>query len=61
LRDGRGVVWDAIAFRRGDLLGRIPGRVDVAYNLEINEWNQGKRLQLNIQDLRAAGQAAGSS
>jgi single-stranded-DNA-specific exonuclease len=60
LRDGRGVAWDAIAFRRGDLLGRIPGRVDAVYNLEINEWNQGKQLQLNIQDLRAARQPGSS-
>jgi single-stranded-DNA-specific exonuclease len=60
LRDGRGVAWDAIAFRRGDLRGRIPRRLDVAYNLDVNEWNQGKRLQLNIQDLRAAGSADSS-
>jgi single-stranded-DNA-specific exonuclease len=53
LRDGRGVAWDAIAFRRGGLVSQIPGRVDVAYTLEINEWNQGKQLQLNVQDLRA--------
>lgn len=54
LRDGRGVAWDAIFFRRGGLLGQIPDRVDVAYTLEINEWNGRKRLQLNVQDLQAA-------
>jgi single-stranded-DNA-specific exonuclease len=54
LRDGRGAAWDAIYFRRGDLLSQLPGRIDVAYALEINEWNHRKRLQLNIQDLRAA-------
>jgi single-stranded-DNA-specific exonuclease len=51
LRDGRGVAWDAIYFRAGDLLGRLPGRLDVAYTLEVNEWNHRKRLQLNVQDL----------
>lgn len=53
LRDGRGVAWDAVFFRRGDLLGLVPGRVDVAYTLEANEWNHRKRLQLHVQDLRA--------
>jgi single-stranded-DNA-specific exonuclease len=54
LRDGRGAAWDAVFFRQGDLLGKIPDRIDVAYRLESNEWNHRKRLQLNIQDLRAA-------
>ena len=54
LRDGRGVAWDAIFFRHGHLLEHVPGRVDVAYTLDVNEWNGSKRLQLQIQDLRAA-------
>jgi single-stranded-DNA-specific exonuclease len=54
LRDGRGAAWDAIYFRRGDLLARLPARVDVAYALELNEWNHQKRLQLVVQDLREA-------
>ena len=55
VRDGRGASWDAVAFRRGDLLSQIPERVDVAYTLEINEWNHRKRLQLTVRDLRGAG------
>jgi single-stranded-DNA-specific exonuclease len=54
LRDGRGQAWDAIYFRQGRLLDELPGHVDVAYSLEINEWNHRKRLQLNVQDLRPA-------
>jgi single-stranded-DNA-specific exonuclease len=54
LRDGPGQAWDAIYFRQGRLLDELPGRVDVAYTLEINEWNHRKRLQLNVQDLRPA-------
>jgi len=54
LRDGRGAVWDAIWFRQGHLLEQVPGRVDVAYTLEANEWNHQKRLQLYVQDLRPA-------
>jgi single-stranded-DNA-specific exonuclease len=54
LRDGRGVAWDAIAFRQGNLLGQIPGRVNIAYTLERNDWDGNRRLQLNIQDLQTA-------
>ena len=54
LSDSRGAAWDAIAFRQGDLLGRVPTRVDLAYRLEVNEWNHRKRLQLNVKDMREA-------
>lgn len=54
LRDNRGVSWDAIAFGRGELSATVPGLVDVAYSLTVNEWNRERRLQLNVQDLRAA-------
>jgi single-stranded-DNA-specific exonuclease len=54
LRDAWGQAWDAVYFRRGDLLDQVPGRVDVAYTLEVHEWNHEKRLQLNVQDLRPA-------
>ena len=54
LRDGRGAAWDAIWFRRGHLLDQVPGRVDVAYTLDANEWNGSRRLQLHVQDMRPA-------
>ncbi|MGD2206596.1 MAG: single-stranded-DNA-specific exonuclease RecJ, partial [Anaerolineae bacterium] len=54
LRDEQGVAWDAIFFRRGDCLRQVPARIDVAYALEVNEWNDNKRLQLHVQDLRTA-------
>ncbi|GAB4536898.1 MAG: single-stranded-DNA-specific exonuclease RecJ [Anaerolineae bacterium] len=64
LHDGR-QTWDAIAFRMGDWHDRLPPRVDVAYTLEINNWDSGpdggartggrQRLQLNVQDIRPAG------
>ena len=53
LGDGR-VTADAIAFNQGHRLGKLPDRLDVAYMLEINEWGGGKRLQLNVRDIRAA-------
>jgi single-stranded-DNA-specific exonuclease len=52
LRDGRGVSWDAIYFGGGRLWDQIPARVDVAFALDVREWNHEKRLQLNVQDLR---------
>ena len=54
LADSRRRSWDAVYFRRGDLASQIPARVDVAYVLDVNEWNHQKRLQLVVQDLRAA-------
>lgn len=54
LRDGRGLAWDAIAFRKGGLAARVPSRVDVAYILDANEWNSKRRLQLVVKDLKEA-------
>jgi single-stranded-DNA-specific exonuclease len=53
LSDGR-VRRDAIAFRQAHWLPRLPARVDVAYHLELNEWNGRERLQINVCDLRPA-------
>jgi single-stranded-DNA-specific exonuclease len=48
--------FDAIAFRRGDLAGHMPRRVDVAFTLERNVYLGYESIQLNIQDVRPAGQ-----
>ena len=53
LSDGR-CTWDAIAFRQGEWAGKLPDRVDMVYHLEVNEWNDKRRLQLNVQDVRPA-------
>jgi single-stranded-DNA-specific exonuclease len=53
-RDGNGPTFEAIAFRLGefaDALRRHP-QIDVAYTLEINEWNGERKLQLNVKDFR---------
>lgn len=47
---------DAIGFKLGEWAERIPPYVDIAYHLEVNEWNGNIKLQLNVQDLRAPGQ-----
>ncbi len=54
LSDGR-AVWDGIAFRQGDWIDHLPNRIDIAYHLQLNEWNGQRRLQLNIQDIRPVG------
>jgi len=43
---------DAIAFRMGDIADELPPYVDVAYQLDINEWNGTRRLELRVQDIR---------
>ena len=42
----------AIAFGMGDLLESLPRRIDVAANLESNEWKGQRRLQLLLRDFR---------
>jgi single-stranded-DNA-specific exonuclease len=44
---------DAIAFRFGEMIRDLPPVVDVAYSLEVNEWNGNRTLQLNVTDIRA--------
>jgi single-stranded-DNA-specific exonuclease len=46
---------DAIGFGLGEWAARLPDCLDVAYQLEINEWNGYRNLQLNLQDIRPAG------
>jgi single-stranded-DNA-specific exonuclease len=46
--------WDAIAFRQGDWFGQLAHRIDLAYTLEVNEFNGERRLQLNVKDIRPA-------
>jgi single-stranded-DNA-specific exonuclease len=50
-----GVVYDAIAFHQGEWARQLGegSRIDIAFQLEVNEWQGNQRLQLNIQDLRA--------
>lgn len=47
-------VWDAIAFRMGEWYGHLPSRIDLAYAVEINEFNGRSALQLNVKDIRQA-------
>ncbi len=57
LMDNRRVVHDAIAFRQSHHASwlRRDMRIDVAYHLDLNEWNGERRLQFNVLDLRPSG------
>lgn len=53
LRDGAAPL-DAIGFGLGAWADQMPLMLDVAYQLEINEYNGFRNLQLNVQDIRPA-------
>jgi len=50
----RGKKYSAIAFRFGQHLDKIDPAIphDVVFNLQINEWNGMKKLQLRVVDMR---------
>lgn len=48
------VTFDAIAFRQGHWIDRLPGKIDMLFTFEVNEFNGRKTLQLNVKDLKPA-------
>lgn len=48
---------DAIGFRLGDWVNDIPDSIDAVFNLEVNEWQGRRNLQLNLRDIRPAEEA----
>jgi single-stranded-DNA-specific exonuclease len=50
------ILYDAIAFRQGHLLETMPKSIDIVYILEKNEYNGVESLQLNVRDIRPAGE-----
>ncbi len=59
-KDARGVSWACVAWRMGDRVEETPpGAVlDLAFQLDANEWNGSRRLQLVLQDFRPAQSAS---
>jgi single-stranded-DNA-specific exonuclease len=49
--------FDAIAFKQAYHLPKLlhHSEFDICYNLEFNEWNGYKNIQLNIKDLKVSG------
>jgi single-stranded-DNA-specific exonuclease len=46
------LTFEAIAFRQGHWQGKLPSRIDVVYNFELNEYKGRQSLQLNIKDIK---------
>jgi single-stranded-DNA-specific exonuclease len=44
--------WDCVAFRLSNHEADFAPRIDVVYNLEIDNWNGKKQLRLNILDFK---------
>jgi len=55
LEDSQRVSHDAIAFRLGQLVNNLPGRADLVFAFEKNEYNGRSTLQLNVRDIRTSG------
>ena len=55
LDDEYGGFMDCIGFRMGFMHTTLQPRVDVLYNIELNEYNGRKSLQLNLKDIKPAG------
>lgn len=55
LTDGR-VIWDGIAFGRGEEANALPRHIDLVYVPAIQMWNNEERLQLRVLDLRPASE-----
>ncbi|HUN22087.1 MAG TPA: single-stranded-DNA-specific exonuclease RecJ [Anaerolineales bacterium] len=53
-RDGQGRFLDAVGWRMGKDALQMQGKLDVAFGLEINEWQGKKSLQLNLKDVRVS-------
>ncbi|MGQ9683750.1 MAG: single-stranded-DNA-specific exonuclease RecJ [Anaerolineae bacterium] len=58
--DGR-AVWDAIAFRQAAALSPLPPILDLAYHLDMHQWDGETRLRLVVKDLRPTESASGTS
>ncbi|MFH1315485.1 MAG: single-stranded-DNA-specific exonuclease RecJ [Candidatus Uhrbacteria bacterium] len=51
-----GKIWKAIAFRLGDRADHLElgTKIDIIYELGINEWNGNREIQIKIKDLKYA-------
>ncbi len=54
LHDGRGATWTAVGWRMGERVDELANasRIDLAFQVNVNEWQGDKRLQLTIVDWR---------
>ncbi len=50
-----GKVFDAIAFRKGEMFSELRSRVNIAYKLERSDYWNAPSLELNVVDIKEAG------
>ena len=50
-----GAVWDCVGFRLGNHQEEFGQRIDIAYNLEVDNWGGRKQLRLNVLDFKRSG------
>jgi single-stranded-DNA-specific exonuclease len=50
-----GSVWDCVAFRLGNHQKEFAPRIDIVYNLEVDNWGGKNQLRLNILDFKRSG------
>ncbi len=50
-----GKIFDAIAFRKGELYSKLPGYIDIVFRLERSDYWNTPKLELNINDIKPAG------
>jgi single-stranded-DNA-specific exonuclease len=50
-----GSVFDGVAFRLGNHQGEFAPRIDIVFNLEVDNWGGKKQLRLNILDFKKSG------
>lgn len=52
--DGHKTMYEAIAFNMADMFAKLTknGQADMAYAVDMNEWNGTRRLQLKVKDIQ---------
>jgi single-stranded-DNA-specific exonuclease len=50
-----GTVWDCVAFRLSNHQEEFAPRIDIVYNLEVDNWRGKNQLRLNILDFKKSG------
>jgi single-stranded-DNA-specific exonuclease len=51
-----GTVWDGVAFRLANHQAEFAPRIDIVYNLEVDNWGGKKQLRLNILDFKKSSE-----
>jgi len=51
-----GTVWDCVAFRLSNHQAEFAPRIDIVYNLEVDNWGGKKQLRLNILDFKKSSE-----